>query len=214
MAGLSLRETPTALEEWLLRAARLKTCHRQVFFTPCTLSGSNPRKAAEKQKNPQTFQFAGSDGALEGIRTPDLLIRSQTLYPTELPAHLVCNRLVRCKKYIIRFLFDCQRFFLKFFKFFCRVSIWALLLCPFLSVFGSTASLYQIKKAAPAKTASEVFMETGGLRKKGMWVFILFSHFCPFRAAGTVVSKQTPRFLCRMKKYVLHMNTNSALMLL
>ena len=27
------------------------------------------------------------DGALEGIRTPDLLVRSQTLYPTELRAH-------------------------------------------------------------------------------------------------------------------------------
>ena len=26
-------------------------------------------------------------GAPEGIRTPDLLVRSQTLYPTELPAH-------------------------------------------------------------------------------------------------------------------------------
>ena len=28
----------------------------------------------------------GFYGALEGIRTPDLLVRSQTLYPTELPA--------------------------------------------------------------------------------------------------------------------------------
>ena len=27
-------------------------------------------------------------GALEGIRTPDLLVRSQTLYPTELRAHM------------------------------------------------------------------------------------------------------------------------------
>ena len=26
-------------------------------------------------------------GALEGTRTPDLLVRSQLLYPTELPAH-------------------------------------------------------------------------------------------------------------------------------
>ena len=29
-----------------------------------------------------------SFGALEKIRTPDLLIRSQTLYPAELPAHM------------------------------------------------------------------------------------------------------------------------------
>ena len=27
------------------------------------------------------------NGALEGIRTPDLLVRSQTLYPAELRAH-------------------------------------------------------------------------------------------------------------------------------
>ena len=27
-------------------------------------------------------------GAPEGTRTPDLLIRSQTLYPAELPAHM------------------------------------------------------------------------------------------------------------------------------
>ena len=28
-------------------------------------------------------------GALEGIRTPDLLVRSQTLYPAELAAHFL-----------------------------------------------------------------------------------------------------------------------------
>ena len=28
-------------------------------------------------------------GAPEGTRTPDLLIRSQTLYPAELPAHIL-----------------------------------------------------------------------------------------------------------------------------
>ena len=30
-------------------------------------------------------------GALEGIRTPDLLVRSQTLYPAELRAHATFN---------------------------------------------------------------------------------------------------------------------------
>ena len=29
------------------------------------------------------------DGALEGTRTPDLLVRSQSLYPTELPARSI-----------------------------------------------------------------------------------------------------------------------------
>ena len=43
-----------------------------------------------KTKNPvdfnrQDFCF----GAPEKIRTPDLLVRSQTLYPAELPAHTI-----------------------------------------------------------------------------------------------------------------------------
>lgn len=33
-------------------------------------------------------------GALEGTRTPDLLVRSQSLYPAELQAHLFFNSLV------------------------------------------------------------------------------------------------------------------------
>ena len=31
-------------------------------------------------------------GALQGIRTPDLLVRSQTLYPAELAAHFLMLR--------------------------------------------------------------------------------------------------------------------------
>lgn len=31
-------------------------------------------------------------GALQGIRTPDLLIRSQALYPTELAAQMLSSR--------------------------------------------------------------------------------------------------------------------------
>lgn len=34
-----------------------------------------------------------SFGTLEGTRTPDLLVRSQSLYPTELPAHTTLNAL-------------------------------------------------------------------------------------------------------------------------
>ena len=33
--------------------------------------------------------FPKYNGALEGIRTPDLLVRSQTLYPTELRAQSI-----------------------------------------------------------------------------------------------------------------------------
>ncbi len=55
-------------------------------------------------------------GALEGIRTPDLLVRSQTLYPTELPAHF------QLPEYVNTFIRKNQHLFLNFFiivRFFC-----------------------------------------------------------------------------------------------
>lgn len=52
-----------------------------------------------KIKNPQNQVISMVSrificGTPEGIRTPDLLVRSQTLYPTELPAR---NTLLNCK---------------------------------------------------------------------------------------------------------------------
>lgn len=66
------------------RTLPLKTCHRHVFLTVQTLSGSNP---STSEKHPQSKSLDGVFGALGGIRTPDLLVRSQALYPTELQAH-------------------------------------------------------------------------------------------------------------------------------
>ena len=37
----------------------------------------------------RSLAIASDLGAPEGTRTPDLLIRSQTLYPAELPAHIL-----------------------------------------------------------------------------------------------------------------------------
>ena len=51
-------------------------------------------------------------GALEGTRTPDLLVRSQLLYPTELPAHFLLL------KYISTFSGKCQPLFLNFLNYF------------------------------------------------------------------------------------------------
>ena len=39
-------------------------------------------------------RFERFNGALGGIRTPDLLVRSQTLYPTELQAHIFNCKLI------------------------------------------------------------------------------------------------------------------------
>ena len=41
----------------------------------------------EKPREPITDSRGRKNGTPEGTRTPDLLIRSQSLYPTELPAH-------------------------------------------------------------------------------------------------------------------------------
>ncbi len=57
-------------------------------------------------------------GTPEGTRTPDLLIRSQSLYPTELPAH---RRFLKAPKYISTTPGKMQALFLKsgrFFRFF------------------------------------------------------------------------------------------------
>ena len=43
----------------------------------------------QQRKEPVTFFMPQALGAPEGTRTPDLLIRSQTLYPAELPAHIL-----------------------------------------------------------------------------------------------------------------------------
>ena len=48
---------------------------------------------------PDTVIFK-KNGALEGIRTPDLLVRSQTLYPTELRAHNPSRNLLNKKNMV------------------------------------------------------------------------------------------------------------------
>ena len=60
------------------------------------MSATNRRKMGSK--NDECSQRIKSykntrHGTPEGTRTPDLLIRSQSLYPTELPAHTFAERL-------------------------------------------------------------------------------------------------------------------------
>ncbi len=69
-----------------LRTILLKTCHRQLFLNAkCPL---RVRVPFEQQTKKGTYNvcsfFVGAPG---GTRTPDLLVRSQALYPTELLAH-------------------------------------------------------------------------------------------------------------------------------
>ena len=90
-----LRELPArkglvAICRWqIVRFGNLQpappTVHRTVGFY-----FSSPFPAI---KNPDTRWVSGFFGTPEGTRTPDLLIRSQSLYPTELLAHTPHRRL-------------------------------------------------------------------------------------------------------------------------
>ena len=50
-------------------------------------TGFEPATTWSQTKCSTKLSHFPKNGALEGIRTPDLLVRSQTLYPTELRAH-------------------------------------------------------------------------------------------------------------------------------
>ena len=51
--------------------------------------GSSPFDFISKTNNPARKCGVICFGALEGTRTPDLLVRSQSLYPAELRAHFL-----------------------------------------------------------------------------------------------------------------------------
>ena len=58
------------------RHSKLKTVHRTVFLTLWPLSGSSPYNPNKKITDTQ--KRIGYFGALEGTRTPDLLVRRDT----------------------------------------------------------------------------------------------------------------------------------------
>ena len=66
------------------RLLQLKTVYHTVFLTLQPSRVLVP--LSQKTKNPTPKRVSDLFGALEGTRTPDPLIRSQVLYPAELPA--------------------------------------------------------------------------------------------------------------------------------
>ena len=70
-----------------LRIFCLKTIHRIVFFTAKALSGFESL-LLPRENRVHAKRHAPCFGALQGTRTPDLLVRSQSLYPAELAAHI------------------------------------------------------------------------------------------------------------------------------
>ena len=71
--------------------------------------------AIQQRQEPVTFFMSQALGAPEETRTPDLLIRSQTLYPAELPA--LVHRVCRGTYIIIPSAFPNVK---QFFKVFCK----------------------------------------------------------------------------------------------
>ena len=70
-----------------LRHLEPKNSPPDCFLNGSTLSGSSLCKYLFSMKKADNFRYLLSYGALQGTRTPDLLVRSQTLYPAELAAH-------------------------------------------------------------------------------------------------------------------------------
>ena len=66
---------------------RPKNSPPDCFYPPCGRAGlSSPFRCKKKSRYPKwDICFSGTP---KGTRTPDLLIRSQSLYPTELSAHV------------------------------------------------------------------------------------------------------------------------------
>ena len=89
------------------RAARL----RKLFLaTLYPVGGRFCTADFPDTKRKRSLTFVSDLGAPEETRTPDLLIRSQTLYPAELPARNVYYNTIRSPK--------CQAFFQKKFLLF------------------------------------------------------------------------------------------------
>ena len=78
------------------REATVPASHFATKNSPqdCFLNVAHPLRVRIPQKfikikREAIPKYHFSFGALQGIRTPDLLVRSQTLYPAELAAHFL-----------------------------------------------------------------------------------------------------------------------------
>ena len=62
---------------------------------PALIIGAQVEEKPQKmqKKQPNFLRNGLFSGTPEGTRTPDLLVRSQSLYPTELPAHTTLSAL-------------------------------------------------------------------------------------------------------------------------
>ena len=74
------------MQEKIVTPAKKKRWIINVYFLLVGKTGFEPATPWSQTKCSTKLSHFPITGALEGIRTPDLLVRSQTLYPTELRA--------------------------------------------------------------------------------------------------------------------------------
>ena len=86
ISGVKRRES-SRREAWRRLISGYNKVRRTVFLTSLTLSGFEFQLVYKQKRN--RFCDSFFRGALQGTRTPDLLVRSQTLYPAELAAHFL-----------------------------------------------------------------------------------------------------------------------------
>ena len=92
------------------RALHNSTQKTRTVHRPCK---NRAAVLQENKKAMKSFDFTAFFGAMEGTRTPGLLIRSQSLYPAELPTHTFRLCSVRNEIYFTICGAVCQLFFEK-----------------------------------------------------------------------------------------------------
>ena len=77
------------MQKRALIAMQYSALHHRTWITPTVQKPCRSRApmAYKTKKAMKSFDFTAFSGAMEGTRTPGLLIRSQSLYPAELPTH-------------------------------------------------------------------------------------------------------------------------------
>ena len=73
------------MQKRALIAMQYSALHNRTWITPTVQKPCT--HGLQNKKAMKSFDFTAFSGAMEGTRTPGLLIRSQSLYPAELPTH-------------------------------------------------------------------------------------------------------------------------------
>ena len=83
--GKAALGTAHLMQKRALIAMQYSALHNRTWITPTVQEPCS--HGLQNKKAMKSFDFTAFSGAMEGTRTPGLLIRSQSLYPAELPTH-------------------------------------------------------------------------------------------------------------------------------